>query len=687
MASRILTTWLKELVARPSKRRKWEPKHRPRSAAPRPEQLEDRTVPTVVFNSALGGDTIIWRPDGHTITAPLSSNPTVLNDPQVYFIFWGTSWNTTNAGASAGDAQMLINSGFLSQLTDYGSDGIATYAGYTIDNSAAPSTVTADVTTTEIQDVLGGKKSVVFSTSSWTRPGASAVDSPIYVVVYDTGSDPGFFSGLNLATNYSVNQVMNQISITDPQNDVGGFTETLSHEIIERISDGTGNGIGMNAVNAGTDCENVNGQISDNEPDGFNYTYRLNGSLLVQAYWSLAYKAFVVPDGNVQVVKVSPVWTHSSTPQYGNKMCPSNYKFTDSYGPLEIDGDQLGLPYSDSITLDQTGSGGVKVTLNGETFQFDSGQISAVNVDTGDGNDTVHVLQTIQNVPVNVDLGIGQDNVVVMPPSGLQQIQGPVNVLHLGGGTCTLTVDDGGNSKSASWTLADSSINSSAAMIAYQNVQNLNVNGGSGDDTFQILQIPPVTAAAINGGGGTNTLTYAAYTGDVTVDIPLGVATGLSGGISNIQKVYGSIGNDLLVGDANTQLLSGGTLRNIIISGAGTAQVFGGGDDEILIAGTTDYDQNLTALGDFMTEWLRTDLTFQQRVADIKTGGASVPGNLPPSVLDGTGFELDGKTVHANQSVNVLTGSNGSGNDWFFWDPSLDTLLNTKDGDHYAAIH
>src|SRR5215831_2295999 len=166
----------------------------------------------MVFSPALGGDTIIWRPDGHTITAPLTSNATVLNDPQVYFIFWGTSWNTTNAGASADDAQTLINSGFLSKLTDYGSDGIATYAAYTIDNSAAPSTVTMDTTTQEIQDVLGGNKSEVISTSTWTQPGATAVDSPIYVVVYDTGSDPGFFSGQNLARNYSAKQIMNQIS-------------------------------------------------------------------------------------------------------------------------------------------------------------------------------------------------------------------------------------------------------------------------------------------------------------------------------------------------------------------------------------------------------------------------------------------------------------------------------------------
>ena len=57
-------------------------------------------------------------------------------------------------------------------------------------------------------------------------------------------------------------------------------------------------------------------------------------------------------------------------------------------------------------------------------------------------------------------------------------------------------------------------------------------------------------------GGGVNTLDYSAYTGDVVVDLPLGTATGFAA-ISNIQNVTGSIGNDILVGDANANVLVG----------------------------------------------------------------------------------------------------------------------------------
>jgi hypothetical protein len=55
--------------------------------------------------------------------------------------------------------------------------------------------------------------------------------------------------------------------------------------------------------------------------------------------------------------------------------------------------------------------------------------------------------------------------------------------------------------------------------------------------------------------------------------------------------------------------------------GAGGDQLTGGGGDNILIAGHTAYDQNLLALETIMKEWLRTDLTFAQRLSLIQNGG------------------------------------------------------------------
>jgi hypothetical protein len=318
--------------------------------------------------------------------------------------------------------------------------------------------------------------------------------------------------------------------------------------------------------------------------------------------------------------------------------------------------------------------------------------VSSVVVNGGGFGNIYNVTGISHRVPFTIYGGAGSDTVNLNNPD-LSDVPSDIHQLTFygQGGANTLNLNDQSSPVAGDFKLgANSLTNDNLPLLTLDfdaTLTALNVNAGSGDDTLEIIHIPPTTAVAFNGGGGTNTLNYGGFTGDVTVDLPLGVATGLTGGISNIQKVYGSFGNDLLVGDANTQILSGGALRNIIITGASAAEAIGGGDDEILIAGTTDFDKNLAALDDFMTEWERTDLNFYQRAADIATAGAAVPGNLPASVLKGTGFKLNPTTVHANQFVNMLIGSMGSGNDWFFWDPSQDLLFNKHKGDVGMAIH
>src|SRR5262249_54296965 len=74
-----------------------------------------------------------------------------------------------------------------------------------------------------------------------------------------------------------------------------------------------------------------------------------------------------------------------------------------------------------------------------------------------------------------------------------------------------------------------------------------------------------------------------------------------------------SVGNDILVGDANANILRGGSGRNLIIGG--------GGGDNIQIGGSTAYDGNLTALLAIMNEFSRTDKNFHQRLSNIMNGG------------------------------------------------------------------
>jgi hypothetical protein len=177
------------------------------------------------------------------------------------------------------------------------------------------------------------------------------------------------------------------------------------------------------------------------------------------------------------------------------------------------------------------------------------------------------------------------------------------------------------------------------------------IHGGLGDKTFALQGALPNVALSIDGGVGSNTLDYSGWTGDVTVNLPLGTATGVAGGISNIRNVTGSVGNDLLVGDANANVLIGGTGRNVIIGGGGADQITGGGGDNLLIGGLTDYDQNAAALDLIMQEWLLAS-DFATRVAALQSGG---------DLLAGSGIHLDGTTVHPDGMATVTP---GPGNNW-----------------------
>jgi hypothetical protein len=180
----------------------------------------------------------------------------------------------------------------------------------------------------------------------------------------------------------------------------------------------------------------------------------------------------------------------------------------------------------------------------------------------------------------------------------------------------------------------------------------VSVHGGLGDKTFALQGFLPGVALGIDGGAGANTLDYSGWTGDVSVNLQLGTATGVDGGISNIANVTGSIGNDLLVGDANANVLIGGTGRNVIIGGGGADRIVGGGGDNLLIGGTTDYDQNAAALELIFREWLLAS-DFATRVADLQNGS---------DLLTGTGIHLvNGDTVHPDGLANVTP---GPGNNW-----------------------
>jgi hypothetical protein len=157
-----------------------------------------------------------------------------------------------------------------------------------------------------------------------------------------------------------------------------------------------------------------------------------------------------------------------------------------------------------------------------------------------------------------------------------------------------------------------------------------------GNETFAVQAFQSSIAPTIRAGGSNNTLDYSAYTGDVTVNLGRGTATGLAG-TSGIQ---------------NVNILIGGTGRNILIGGDGLDQLTGGGGDNLLIGGGTIYDQNAAALDLLMQEWMQS--------SDFATRQNAIEMGL--DLLAGTGIKLDDTTLLPDGLANILIA--GPGNNW-----------------------
>ncbi len=596
------------------------------------ESLEDRTLPSVVFNSALGGETVQWQQNGKPVTQALGpgNNSTALQDPTVYFIFQGTSWTSSNAGALASDAQFIIQSPYLSKLTDYGSTGKAVFGGFTIDNTAAPDpdpdpnqqqSKFAAAAQKEIQTILPGQP-------SWTKPPLfNVVACPIYVVVFDKGEVDSQGNhrnaGWNGVTNYNFLSPMNEIFIGDWGGDQDGFTDTFSHEVVERIFSGSNNGLVMNAsVDANTPVENQGAQISDNEPDHAAYIYRLddNGTFLqVQAYWSLSTPntnglnggsgAFVVPDGTLQNVYLDPSWTFQGIDANNNFPI---YSFNGN-SQLEVDGGQPGsngntITISTNNDLGTTNQqGGVSVTLDGEMFTFDPNQISGISVATAAGGDVVNVVSTPDFVNSSfISAGVttsvvdfGSDTVVLgstlsSENDGLGHvgnIKGPVFIDATGDigepGSASLYVDDSGDFSGQTVTMTDGTIHYGGTAIYYSpsasatdGVTYLEVDGGSGGNTFNVENTSKLNFFTfLSTGNGNDTVDVFATKGYLQVYNPGGsdstnVGMGNTGSLNGFVYVDGPGSTSLDVMDSSdttgrTVTMNDGSLYDLGSAGIG----------------------------------------------------------------------------------------------------------------------
>ncbi|MFC7287782.1 beta strand repeat-containing protein, partial [Herminiimonas glaciei] len=229
------------------------------------------------------------------------------------------------------------------------------------------------------------------------------------------------------------------------------------------------------------------------------------------------------------------------------------------------------------------------------------------------------------------------------------------NRVSYAGDTANLTIN----------LIAGTGLGGNAQGDTYTNIQD--ATGGSGDDTF----IASAAANNFDGGGGSNTVSYAGQSVAVKVNLSSQLMSGVaantgSGGFAagdtytNIQNAIGGTGNDTLIGaSTGTTVLTGGlgndTLIGIAANSANTYASYAGSNVGVTVNLLTGVGANGHAAGDTLTDIDNligsslNDTFIANGKVNIFNGGA---GN------DTVSYAGSGAAVIAN--LNTTTGSAGN---------------------------
>jgi hypothetical protein len=542
------------------------------------EPLEDRAVPAILFQPGVAEHAF-------------NMGGPVINNVHPYIVFWGNGWNTGSGPAMRANlisfVNNLVTSEYVSHLSEYRSSiGAGIPAAWTTFTDSSPGA-------TFSAGDPGGMLDFGFLDGHIPDPFYHADANRLYIVIPQPGSvmNNAFEEGSDA---YHAGTVFFPPPLFVPptpaifaavSNDgvLDDVTNSLSHEIIEAISDPT-----LMAINVSPGSV-FNNEIADNEAG--SYIYRFDGVNLVQSWFSQADDAFIVPITN----------------QIQN--------FVVSNGVLTVSGDQLANK-NDSISIGTSSWGGVQVTLNGETATFEPYTVSSVVINTGTGNDTVTIGSTPTGIPITVNLGNGTDTVNVGDSLNRLVQHGAVTV-NGGSGTATLNVNDQGTQSSETYTITSNSVSRTSGDVApvyYSHIQNVNVNTGVATETVNVQSTPAGTVTTVNLGSGVDTvnvgdgLNRLVQQGVVTVNGQNGFATlnvhdqgtqssetytvtsnmvsRTSGGVA---AIYYSQVNDLNVaaGAATTETINVQSTAAGTFTTGTTTSIWGGAGTDVVTVGNT----------------------------------------------------------------------------------------------------
>jgi hypothetical protein len=239
-------------------------------------------------------------------------------------------------------------------------------------------------------------------------------------------------------------------------------------------------------------------------------------------------------------------------------------------------------------------------------------------------------------------------------------VRGPLTgtTLSLNGGSGINTLQS--PDSDTTWQITGSNAGSFTGGVSFTSMQNL--TGGAGADTF-VFSDGAGVSGTIDGGGGTNTLDYSAYaSSNVLVNLQTAFATGVGGGIANIQNAKGATGGpagsyNILVGNGGNVLTGGNDRRNLLIAGPTASTLIGRNGDDILIGGTTTYDSEpgMVSLQAIMAYWAGSADDYATRVSNLLNGtGVPILAPFDPTTGIGVIGNGGGNTMNGNGTLALI---------------------------------
>jgi hypothetical protein len=352
---------------------------------------------------------------------------------------------------------------------------------------------------------------------------------------------------------------------------------------------------------------------------------------------------------------------------------------------LTVTGDDGGVIRNDVITLRTSPSNSkfAQVIVNGLTQWVGLwASIGKVLINSGGGNDTINIENTVSGIPVTVNAGLGDDTVNVSSVAhDLTGIAGNMT-LNGGGGRDTLFINDQAfASYSANYTITANSLQRSrptrlspspTGLITYSAFANgVVINGSNQGNKYQVSGSPSFLMN-LNTGLGADTVNILATTGPVTVNGQSGLDTVNIGSSGNARK----IGKTLTV--FNPGSYSAVTVDDSADGGAPTIIMYNNG----ILNGSYTVISGLATGGDILLHGV--DLSSLMILAGTPANGSGnmfrihdtpfslTPGGLTTTVKTGGGPDtvtIDGTTGALSLDVQgapqgrnvVIIGSTAAG--------------------------